>query len=63
MRKLTQGEFIRRVEIYSKDFDLYLAKFTHTKEKVEIICKNCYNIFKIQPNDLMPGVGFTNCKH
>lgn len=63
MRKLTQEEFIRRVEIYSKDFDLSLAKFTHTKEKVEIICKNCGNIFKIRPNDLMSGVGCPNCKH
>ena len=63
MRKLTQEEFIRRVEIYSEDFDLSLAKFTHTKEKVDIICKNCGNIFKIRPNDLMSGVGCPNCKH
>ena len=60
--RVTKEEFIERSKgVHGDKFDYSKVNYISTRQKVDIICKNCGNVFQQLPKNHMNGQGCPNC--
>lgn len=59
---LTQTEFLKRAKaIHGNKYDFSDSIYTHSKQKLNVLCKTHKSYFQISPNHLLRGVGCPAC--